>query len=169
MPLFLTDHDAPGWVYGLTISLNAFMVVVLEPRVARRLAHRPAVAVIATGYALVGAGWLLLGVTPYVAGAFVAVLVISAGEVLYKPTATAHAADLAPAGAEGRYQSLYASASIGGMVLSPLLGTTLYGAAPRAVWPAAAVLAVVASLALRRLDTSRPRPTTSRARRPSSH
>jgi MFS family permease len=148
VPLFLADHDAPGWLYGLTISLNGLMVVVLEPQVARRLAHRQAIGVIALGYSLVGAGWLLLGIAPYVAVAFVAVLVISGGEVLYKPTATAHAADLAPPGAEGRYQSLYASASIGGMVLSPLLGTTLYGVAPRLVWPVAAVLALAAAAAL---------------------
>lgn len=148
VPLFLADHDAPSWVYGLTISLNGLMVVLLEPQVARRLAHRHAIALIATGYCLVGAGWLVLGVAPYVVGAFLAVLVVSSGEVLYKPTATAHAADLAPPGAEGRYQSLYASASIGGMVLSPLLGTTLYGHAPRAVWFVAGALALMAATGL---------------------
>ena len=154
LPLFLADHEAPGWVYGLTISVNGLMVVLLEPMVARRLAHRPALAVIAVGYAVVGAGWVLLGVAQYVVGAFVAVVVISGGEVLYKPTATAHAADLAPPGAEGRYQSVYASASIGGMVLSPLLGTALYAHAPRAVWFAAGGLAVGAALSLRRFRRS---------------
>ena len=79
-----------------------------------------------------------------------AVLVISVGEMLYKPTATAHAADLAPAGMEGRYQSLYASASIGGMLLSPLLGTAVYGALPWAVWPSAGLVALGAASALGR-------------------
>jgi MFS family permease len=150
LPLFLTDRGAPGWVYGLTISLNGLLVVGVEPLVARRLAHRHALGVIAGGYALVGAGWLVLGVDPSLVTAFVAVLVISGGEVLYKPTATAHAADLAPPGAEGRYQSLYASASIGGMVLSPLLGTALYGHAPRAVWPLAGALALAAAAVVAR-------------------
>lgn len=150
VPLFLVASGAPAWVYGLSISLNAAMIVLLEPKVARRLAHRPAVPVISTGYAIVGAGWLLLGAAPAVVTAFAAVLVISVGEMLYKPTATAHAADLAPPGAEGRYQSLYASASIGGMVLSPLLGNSLYAAAPRVVWPAAAGVALLAALLLSR-------------------
>lgn len=145
LPLFLVDHDAPAWLYGVTVSLNGLGIVLLEPRVARRLAGRPAHQVIRTGYALVGAGWLLLALVPTVAGALATVLVITAGEMLYKPTATAHAADLAPAGMEGRYQSLYAAASIGGMLLSPLLGTTLYGVHPALVWPAAAVLALVAA------------------------
>lgn len=149
VPLFLLDHAAPPWLYGLTISLNGAMIVLLEPRVARRLSTRPALPVISAGYAIVGIGWLLLGALPSVLTAFVAVLVISVGEMLYKPTATAHAADLAPAGMQGRYQSLYASASIGGMLLSPLIGSTLYGAAPRLVWPCAAILAVFAAVAIK--------------------
>ena len=145
VPLFLVARHAPAWVYGATISVNGLGIVLLEPWVARRLAGRRATQVIGAGYALVGAGWLLLAVVPSVAGAFLAVLVITGGEMLYKPTATAHAADLAPGGLEGRYQSLYASASVGGMVLSPLLGTNLYDAAPALVWPAAAAVALVAA------------------------
>lgn len=145
VPLFLVARHAPAWVYGATVSANALGIVLLEPRVARRLADRRATQVISTGYALVAAGWLVLAVVPSVAGVFVAVLVITGGEMLYKPTATAHAADLAPRGLEGRYQSLYASASIGGMVLSPLLGTNLYDASPALVWPAAAAVALAAS------------------------
>ncbi|HUR13757.1 MAG TPA: MFS transporter [Mycobacteriales bacterium] len=142
LPLFLVDHDAPAWLYGATVSLNGLVIVLLEPRVARRLAGLPAHRVIRVGYVLVGAGWLLLALVPTVAGALLTVLVITAGEMLYKPTATAHAADLAPPGMEGRYQSLYAAASIGGMLLSPLLGTSLYGVHPALVWPAAAALSL---------------------------
>jgi MFS family permease len=145
VPLFLVDHHAPAWLYGVTISLNGLGIVLFEPRMARRLAGRPATSVIRTGYVLVGCGWLVLALVPSVTGAILTVLVITAGEMLYKPTATAHAADLAPVGMEGRYQSLYASASIGGMLLSPLLGTTLYGAAPALVWPLAGALALLAS------------------------
>lgn len=154
VPLFLLDRSAPPWLYGLTISLNGAMIVLLEPRVARRLSSRPALQVISAGYVIVGAGWLVLGAEPSVLAAFVAVLVISVGEMLYKPTATAHAADLAPAGMQGRYQSLYASASIGGMLLSPLLGTTLYGAAPRLVWPCATIVALAAAVAIRSAGSS---------------
>ncbi|HUR50612.1 MAG TPA: MFS transporter [Mycobacteriales bacterium] len=150
LPLLLADRDAPAALYGLTISLNGVVIVLLEPRIARRLAHRPAAPVVAAGYALVGLAWLLLGLHTTVVVAFVAVLVVTAGEMLYKPTATAHAADLAPAGMEGRYQSLYASASIGGMLLSPLLGTTLYSVAPRSVWFAAALTALAASAVMAR-------------------
>jgi len=132
------------------LSAPGAIIVLLEPRVARRLASRPALQVIGAGYAVVGVGWLVLGAVRSVLSAFAAVLVISVGEMLYKPTATAHAADLAPAGMQRRYQSLYASASIGGILLSPLLGTTLYGAAPRLVWPCATVVAFAAAAAISR-------------------
>jgi MFS family permease len=155
LPLFLADHDAPAALYGLTVSVNAVVIVLLEPRIARRLSGRPAVPVIATGYALVGGGWLLLGIAPTVVVAFLTVLVITGGEMLYKPTATAHSADLAPEGMEGRYQSIYASASIGGMLLAPVLGTAVYAAAGRTVWFAAAVVPVLAAAALRRFDAVR--------------
>jgi MFS family permease len=159
LPLFLVDHDAPAWLYGATVSLNGLGIVLLEPRVARRLAGRPAHQVVRTGYALVGVGWLLLALVPTVTGALLTVLVITAGEMLYKPTATAHAADLAPPGMEGRYQSLYAAASIGGMLLSPLLGTSLYGVHPALVWPAAGALALVAAHHLGRTTAVAPRRT----------
>lgn len=145
LPLFLVDHHAPAWMYGLTVSINGLGIVLVEPYVARRLARRPAAGVIRRGYAVVGLGWLVLAMVPSVAGALLAVVVITVGEMLYKPTATAFAADLAPPGMVGRYQSIYASASIGGMLLSPLLGTTLYGAAPALVWPAAAAVAMLAA------------------------
>jgi MFS family permease len=145
LPLLLRDLGTAAWVYGLTITLNCVVIVLFEPPLARRLSSRPALAVIGAGYALVGIGFAELGASPAVATAFVAVAIVTLGEMLYKPTATAHAADLAPVGMTGRYQSLYAGASIGGMLLSPLLGTAGYEAAPRAVWPVAALLALGAA------------------------
>lgn len=158
VPLLLADQHAPTWVYGATVSVNGAMIVLLEPRVARRLSTVPAVPVIGAGYAVVGLGWLLLGAHPVVIAVFLAVLVISVGEMLYKPTATARAADLAPEGSAGRYQSLYASASIGGMLLSPLLGTTLYAASPRLVWPVAGLVALGAATLLVRTPVQREAP-----------
>lgn len=64
------------------------------------------------------------------------------------------AADLAPEGMIGRYQSLYAAASIGGMLLSPLLGIALYDAAPRLIWPIAGLVALGAAAALRQAPQS---------------
>jgi MFS family permease len=88
-----------------------------------------------------------------VATAFVLVAVISVGEMLYKPTATAAVADAAPPGYEARYQSLYAGASISGTVIAPPLGGALFAAHPLALWLTSglAPLAAAALLAAPRL------------------
>lgn len=73
---------------------------------------------------------------------------LTLGEILYKTTATAYVADQAPAHAQGRFQSLYAGASISGQVLAPPLGGALYSAAPGLLWPLCAALAGLAGLAV---------------------
>jgi len=104
--------------------------------------------VIAVGFALVGAGLAVLGIWPALAGATVAIAIITAGEMLYKPTATAHVADAAPDGMVGRYSSLYAAASISGMFLAPALGGAAYQHTPHLLYPVAATLAILAAAAL---------------------
>jgi MFS family permease len=155
VPLLLHDLRAAAWVYGLTITLNCAVIVLFEPALARRLSAHRAFAVIAVGYALVGLGFLEIGVSPGVGAVFGAVLIVTVGEMLYKPTATAHAAHLAPPGMAGRYQSLYAGASIAGTLFSPLLGTAGYEAAPRLVWPCAALVALLAAAAVAREPVTR--------------
>ncbi len=74
-----------------------------------------------------------------------AVAVVTAGEMLYKPTATAHAADRAPEGMHGRYQSLYGAASIGGTVIAPPLAGALFQHSPHLMWVVGGVLALAAA------------------------
>jgi MFS family permease len=81
----------------------------------------------------------------------VAIAVLSAGEMLYKPTAPAYVADAAPAGMLGRYQSLYGAASIGGMMLAPALGGFGYQYAGDLIWPICAVVGGLSALALWRV------------------
>jgi MFS family permease len=148
LPLELHHLDAPTLVYGLTVTLNGALIVLAEVWVALRMAHRSPAAVIATGYALVGASWLLFGAHPAIGTAVAMVVVISVGEMLYKPTATAAVADAAPAGYEGRYQSLYAGASISGTVLAPAIGGIAYQHHPGLLWLGAGVGPVLAAVAL---------------------
>lgn len=149
LPLELHHLGAPAWVYGLTVTLNCVVIVLGEVWVALRMAHRSTTSVIAAGYVLVGLSWLLFGAHPAVWSAMAMVIVISAGEMLYKPTATAAVADAAPLGFEGRYQSLYAGASITGTVLGPAIGGALYGVHPALLWFGAGVIPIVAAIVLR--------------------
>ncbi|WP_083750555.1 MFS transporter [Kribbella sp. ALI-6-A] len=148
MPLLLRDAGSPAVAYGVLIGLSSVVIVLLEAPLAVRLAGHQALHVVAGGFVLVGVGLAVLGVWPALAGAAVAVAVITGGEMLYKPTATAHVADAAPEGMVGRYSSLYAAASISGMFLAPALGGTAYERVPGLLYPAAAVLALGAAAAL---------------------
>ena len=150
LPLQLRDLGERPLVYGLLITANCVVIVLFEVQIALRLAGHRAAPVIAAGYALVGAGWLVIGIHAALATVLAASVVVTAGEMLYKPTATATVADAAPPGRAGTYQSLYAAASISGTVLAPALGGAGYGVSPRGLWLSAAAVALVAGAALAR-------------------
>jgi predicted MFS family arabinose efflux permease len=148
MPLLLRDAGSPAVAYGVLIGLSSVVIVCCEAPLAVRLRGHQAVRVIAVGFALVGVGLAGLGIWPALGGAVVAIVVITAGEMLYKPTATAQVADAAPDGMVGRYSSLYAAASISGMFLAPALGGAAYEHAPGLLFPVAAALALGAGAVL---------------------
>ncbi len=114
LPLMLHDMGEPTLAYGLLLAANGALIVLFEAPIAVLLRNRAAVSVIAAGYALVGVGFLVIGAAPGLVTAALAIVVISLGEMLYKPTAPAYLADCAPADMQGRYQSLYAGASVSG-------------------------------------------------------
>jgi predicted MFS family arabinose efflux permease len=148
LPLLLRDSGAPAVAYGLLITLNAGVIVLCEAPIAVALRSRPAVTVIAAGFALVALGFVAIAVWPAVGGAVLAVGVITIGEMLYKPTATAHVVDAAPDGMAGRFSSLYAAASIGGMTFAPALGGSAYQYLPNLLWTLGALAAFAAAGAM---------------------
>lgn len=148
LPLMLSDLGTPLVLYGTLISLSSLLIVVAETPLAIRLASRPALRIIPLGYVFIGLGFLALAAWPAEGGAIVCIGLITIGEMLYKPTSAAYAADRAPEGMQGRYQSLYSSASIAGMVISPPFGGFLYEHAPSLLWPACAALALLGAAAL---------------------
>jgi predicted MFS family arabinose efflux permease len=145
LPLLLHHRGYPALAYGLLVAANGAIIVLAEAPLAVALRRRGALGVIATGYALVGLGLLVLGAAPGLVAASVAIVVITGGEMLYKPTATAHVADSAPAGAAARYQSLYAGASIAGLLFAPAVGGYAYEHVPGLLWPVAGALALGAA------------------------
>lgn len=161
LPVFLSEHGHGAQFYGRLLAINGGLILLLELPAAHALRRREPLGIVGAGLLLVGLGYAVL--IPG-AGALLAVTMmasLTAGEILYKTTATAYVADRAPDHAQGRFQSLYAGASISGQVLAPPLGGALYAAAPGLLWPACAVLAGgagAAVLAARRLGAAGPGP-----------
>lgn len=148
LPVFLAEHGHGTRFYGWLLAVNGGLILLLELPAAHILRCRAPLSIVGTGLLLVGLGYAVL--IPG-AGALFAVTMmasLTAGEILYKTTATAYVADQAPDRAQGRFQSLYAGASISGQVLAPPLGGALYAHAPGLLWPACAVLACGAGAAV---------------------
>jgi dipeptide/tripeptide permease len=83
---------------------------------------------------------------PMTVGAVVlAMVVLTAGEILYKTTATAHVLDAALEHLVGQYQGLYAGASTSGMMPAGPIGTAVYAASPALLWPFMGCLALAAA------------------------
>jgi len=156
LPVFLADHGIGTGVYGALLAINGGAILCLELPATLALRNRAPLRIIGAGLLLVGLGFAALIPGAFTLSAVAMMLLVTAGEILYKTPATAYVADSAPAHLQGRFQSLYAGASISGTVLAPPLGGAVYEAAPGLLWPLCGVLAALAGAAV--LVASRRRP-----------
>lgn len=145
LPLHLRDSGAPVGLYASVIAVGSGLILLLEVPATQWLRRRSAYPVIAVGYGLVGAGTAMFGLPVTVLSVIAAMAVLTAGEILYKTTATAHVLDAAPDHLVGQYQGLYTGAATSGTMLAAPIGTVLYDAAPGLLWPVMGATAVVAA------------------------
>ncbi|MBL0749390.1 MFS transporter [Nocardioides baculatus] len=145
LPLHLRDSGQPVWLYATVIAVGSALILVLEIPVTQWLQGRGAYGVIALGYALVGVGTAMFALPVTVASVLLAMVVLTAGEILYKTTATAHVLDQAPDHLVGQYQGLYTGAATSGTLISAPIGTAVYAAAPALLWPLMGGLALAAA------------------------
>lgn len=148
LPVFLRDHGIGSEVYGALMAINGGVILCLELPATVALRKRSPLRIIGAGLGLVGLayGLLVLGASVWLAVATMALLTL--GEILYKTPATAYVADCAPLHLQGRFQSLYAGASISGSVLAPAIGGAVYDAAPGLLWPLCAGAGLLAGAAV---------------------
>ncbi|HEV7145367.1 MAG TPA: MFS transporter [Pedococcus sp.] len=147
LPVYLRDQGQPVALYTALIAIGSGLILLLEIPVAVRLRRHAAYPIIAAGYALVGVGMGMFGLHggTVIVTCVVAMTVLTAGEILYKTTATAHVLDAAPDHLVGQYQGLYTGAATSGTLLSGPIGGAVYSAAPALLWPLTAVVALAAA------------------------
>ncbi len=145
LPLHLRDAGQPVWLYAAVIAVGSALILALEIPVTQWLHGRGAYGVIALGYALVGVGTAMFALPVSVVSVLLAMVVLTAGEILYKTTATAHVLDQAPDHLVGQYQGLYTGAATSGTLLAAPIGTAVYAAAPDLLWPVMGALALAAA------------------------
>ncbi|MBI5070207.1 MAG: MFS transporter [Deltaproteobacteria bacterium] len=146
LPLDMTAHGFGPSAYALLMALNCAGVVLLQPLLGPVLAGRDPARLLAAQAALIGLGFGVnaLGGSLWVYAVGTALWTV--GEVVGFPTASALAAELAPAELRGRYQGTYGMAWGLALTLGPLAGGELYGrGGGRLLWLACLALALLVS------------------------
>ena len=145
VPVHLRDAGQPVALYTALVAVGSGLILALEIPVALRLRGHSSYPIIASGYALVGVGFALFGLPVSAAASVLAMVVLTAGEILYKTTATAHVLDAAPDHLVGQYQGLYTGAATSGTMLAAPIGTAVYATAPGLLWPLCGLAGVLAA------------------------
>jgi len=150
-------------VYGPIPTTNALMVVFLQVFVTQFTRHQPPLQMISLGMFLYALANGLVALSSGFWGFWVAMVVMTLGELVIVPTASTHTANLAPADMRGRYMSIFGLTWAFGQGLGPVLGGLLndnFG--PRSIWVGGMLIGLVSTLGLfllaRRAEASRPIP-----------
>ncbi|NJC72056.1 MFS transporter [Planosporangium thailandense] len=149
LPLAIRDHGLSTTTYGLMATLNAVLVVVLQPVATNVLARFRQIPVYVGGSAITAVGIALTGVA-HGAWSFGATVVVwSVGEAMTAGIHGAIVASLAPTYARGRYQGSFQWTWGLARFAALAVGATVYAdAGPAVVWWFSAIAGVVAALAV---------------------
>ncbi|MGW4808393.1 MFS transporter [Kitasatospora sp. NPDC004272] len=148
LPLWVVrDTDAPRWMVAGGLLVNTALVIALQVRATRGTERpRAAALVFRRGALLVAASCLLVGLAAGLPGWAAALLVAGGvacqalGEVYSQAGAWALSYDLAKEDAHGSYQGVFNTGMSGGLMLGPVLMTSVVVAHGLLGWALLAVL-----------------------------
>ncbi len=159
-PLTVTRSAGyPAKVFGGLEAVNGVLIALFEISIVAQLRRFRRLRLAALGYLLCGVGFGMLGLVMHWAWFLLAVLVLTAGEILASPQSMSFVADWAPPSARGRYLSFYQAMWSIAFALNPAIALPLHAAlGERAFWGLMPLLALPAVVLLLRLDRSADRP-----------
>jgi len=133
--------------YGLLLSINALMVVLLQFPITRRIEDKSPLLMMAAGTALYAIGFGMFGFVHGYALFVLAMIVITIGEMVVSPVSQSLTARFAPADMRGRYMAIFGiSWGIPFMVGPILAGVVLDNLNPNFLWYAAGIIGALATL-----------------------
>ena len=160
LPLAIRDRGLSPTTFGIMATLNAVLVVVLQPVATQVLSGLRQVPVYVGGCVLVAVGVALTGLAHSVWTYGATVVIWSIGEATIGGIPGSIVASLAPVDARGRYQGsfqwTFGVARFGALAV----GTAVYAAGPAVVWWFSALAGVGAALAIGALTPAIARRTT---------
>jgi MFS family permease len=147
LPIVLARHGVKSSAYGAVLAAGTIVTLALQIPTATVLQRLPRRAAIAAGCVTTGIGFGLTAFASSPAAYAVTVAIWSVGALAVTPFTAALVSELAPAAAQGRYQSAYQLSWSGSRLVAPPLGTlTLQHAGQDALWGGCAALGLVAAV-----------------------
>lgn len=141
------EHGTPESGYGLLLSMNAAMVVLMQFPITRRITKYPPMIMMAFGTFLYAIGFSMYGYTSTFAWFIIAMVIITVGEMIVAPVSQALVASFAPEDMRGRYMAVSGfSWGIPYAVGPYLAGLIMDGPNPYLLWYAAGFVGLLSTL-----------------------
>ncbi len=146
---FLFDqYDFSAKNFGFLLGMNAFMVVVFQFPVTRSISNKNPFSMIAIGTAFYAVGFVLYGFVSSVPMFFLAMIIITIGEIIIASFSQSLAASFATDDKRGRYMAIfgygYIIPSLFGILLAGLIMDNLN---PNWIWYIGGLIAIFAVFA----------------------
>ncbi len=149
LPAHMAWQGFSSSTFGLVMSVNGLMIILVQPVMINWIARRDAQLVMVAAAVFYGVGLVAHGLAPIAIAHAGAVVIWSIGEILESSTRSTVVAAMAPSTARGRYQGLFVMTWGFGQMLGPKLGTRVWEhVSPFALWSGCAVLAAIVAVTL---------------------
>lgn len=146
LPVAMLRHGVGPSGYGLVISLNGLLIVLLGLAGGRTAERWPRFRALALANVLLGAGFGLAALGGSLWLYSVSVVIWTLGEIVNASVAPAVVADLATAEVQGLYQGVYGSAWGLAFFVGPAVGGLVYGQFGNvAIWTACLAVGLVSA------------------------
>ncbi|WP_306321398.1 MULTISPECIES: MFS transporter [unclassified Streptomyces] len=156
LPVSMNSAGFSAGDYGLVISVNGILIVLLQIPLTRFIDNRDVRGVLFTACLLCAAGWGLTSVAGSVGFYAFTVALWTLAEIIHAPTSMSLVAAMSPTHARGRYQGMYALAWQSAAFVGPLLaGFVMDGFGDTFWWITCAAIGTVAALGYWRFASPR--------------
>ncbi|NHJ22892.1 MAG: MFS transporter [Candidatus Lokiarchaeota archaeon] len=148
LSVFLLEvHGFSEFNFGLLLSTNALIVVIFQLWITRKMSKYPPMKVITVGTLLYMVGFGMYAFISEVYLFFIAMIVITIGEMMEMPLAQSVAGIFAPEDKRARYMAVFgfhwAIPNLFGVLLAGIIGDTFGG---QWIWILAGVLSLIAAI-----------------------
>ena len=148
LSVFLRDvHGFPPEGFGLLVSMNAAMVVLFQFWITRKISKYAPMKMIAVGTLFYMIGFGMFGFVSTIYMFFIAMAILTVGEMIAMPIGQTAAASFAPEDKRGRYMAVYgfhwAIPTLFGVYAA---GLVMDNISPYLVWYLAGILSLISAI-----------------------